>query len=61
MEHVTAYSFGVAAKWQADGFISGTRFSISYDLNQDSATKVCIGGENINLLLNMVCEGLCGL
>ncbi len=40
MENVTAYSFGVAAKWQADGLMSRRRIRISYELNHGNATTI---------------------
>ncbi len=46
VETVTAYSFGVAAKWQADGFLSNTMVYISYELNQDNPTRKCEQGDN---------------
>ncbi len=41
VEKVTAYAFGVAAKWQGDGFMSRSRIWISYELNQGNPTSIC--------------------
>ncbi len=46
MENVTAYSFGIAAKWQPNGLIGGRIFTISYEVNKGNAKKGYAGGEN---------------
>ncbi len=46
VENVTAYSFGVATKWQVIGLKEIGTVSISYELNKSKATTTCKQGDN---------------